>query len=103
MGCSVQAESLMRDIRADLRDRAQSVTDQITAEDARFKNLVSELRAEQNSTLEHLRAQLRLANRLLQFTIWHDNVRADLATRIAVAEAAENLIRQTLGAASGSF
>ena len=72
---------------------------QITAEDARFKNLVSELRAEQDSTLEHLRAQLRLANRLLQFTIWHDNVRADLATRIAVAEAAENLIRQTLGTA----
>jgi hypothetical protein len=90
----------MRDIRADLQDRARSVAQQISAEDARFESLVSKLRAEQDSKLEHLRAQLRLANKLLEFTVWHDKVRADLATRIAVAAAAENLIKKSFGTAS---
>jgi hypothetical protein len=56
--------------------------------------LVSRLKAEQDSKLEHLRAQLRLANKLLQFTVWQDQVRAELATRIAAAEAAENLVKK---------
>ena len=90
----------MRDIRADLQDRARSVAQQISAEDARFESLVSKLRAEQDSKLEHLRAQLRLANKLLEFTVWQDKVRADLASRIAVAEAAENLIKSVGTAAS---
>jgi len=90
----------MRDIRADLQDRAHSVAQQISAEDARFENLVSQVRAEQDSKLEHLRAQLRLANKLLEFTVWQDKVRADLASRIAVAEAAENLIKSVGTAAS---
>ena len=90
----------MRDIRADLQDRAHSVAQQISAEDARFENLVSQVRAEQDSKLEHLSAQLRLANKLLEFTVWQDKVRADLASRIAVAEAAENLIKSVGTAAS---
>ena len=89
----------MRDIRADLRDRAHSVAQQISAEDACFENLVSQLRAEQDSKLEHLRAQLRLANKLLEFTVWQGKVRAELAARIAVAEAAENLIKKSFGTA----
>ena len=92
----------MRDIRADLQDRAHSVAQQISAEDARFENLVSQVRAEQDSKLEHLRAQLRLANKLLEFTVWQDKVRADLASRIAVAEAAENLIKKSVGTAASS-
>ena len=90
----------MRDICADLRDRAHSVAQQISAEDARFESLVSQLQIEQDSKLEHLRAQLRLANKLLEFTVWHDTVRAELATRIAVAEAAENLIKKPFGTAA---
>ena len=86
----------MRDIRADLQDRARSVAHQISAEDACFESLMSRLRAEQDSKLEHLRAQLRLANKLLEFTAWHDNLRADLAARIAVAEVAEISIRKSL-------
>ena len=84
----------MRDIRVDLRDRANSVAQQIGVESLRFESLVSQLKAEQDSKLEHLRAQLRLANKLLEFTVWQDKVRADLATRIAVAEAAENLVKK---------
>jgi len=84
----------MQDIRADLRDRAHSVAQQISAENARFESVVSRLKAEQDSKLEHLRAQLRLANKLLQFTVWQDQVRAELATRIAAAEAAENLVKK---------
>ena len=90
----------MRDIRADLRDRAQSVAQQISAEDARFESLVSQLQIEQDTKLEHLRAQLRLANKLLEFTTWHDRVRAQLLARIAVAEAAENFIKKSFGTAA---
>ena len=90
----------MRDICADLRDRAHSVAQQISAEDARFESVVSQLKTEQDSKLEHLRAQLRLANKLLEFTAWHDRVRAELAARIAAAEAAENLIKTSFGKAA---
>ena len=90
----------MRDICADLRDRAHSVAQQISAEDTRFESVVSQLKTEQDSKLEHLRAQLRLANKLLEFTAWHDRVRAELAARIAAAEAAENLIKTSFGKAA---
>lgn len=90
----------MRDILADLQDRARSVAEQIGAENVRFENLVSQLRAEQYGQLEHLRAQLRLANKLLEFTAWHDRLRAELTTRIAVAETAENLIKNSFGTAA---
>jgi hypothetical protein len=90
----------MRDIRADLRNRADLVEQQISAENARFESLLSQLKAEQDSKLEHLRAQLRLAHKLLGFTVWQDKVRAELATRIAVAAEAENLIKKSVGTAS---
>ena len=51
---------------------------QISAEDARFESLVSQLKIEQDSKLEHRGARLRLANKLLEFTAWHDRVRAQL-------------------------
>jgi hypothetical protein len=82
----------MRDIRIDLQDRADSVAQQICAENARFANLVSQFESEQNSKLGHLRAQLHLANKLIEFTVWHDNLRAELRTRIGVAAAVENII-----------
>lgn len=90
----------MRDICADLQDRARSVAQQISAENARFENLVSQLKAEQDSRLQHLRAQLRLANKLLEFTVWQANLRTQLAKRIAVAEAAESLIKKSIDAAA---
>jgi hypothetical protein len=89
----------MRDIRADLRARAHLVEQQISAENTRFESLASQLKAEQDSRLEHLRVQLRLAQKLLGFMVWQDKVRAELATRIAVAEAAENLIKKSIGTA----
>jgi hypothetical protein len=90
----------MRDIHADLRDRAHSVARQISAENARFESLVSQLKAEQENRLEYLRAQLRLANKLLEFTVWQANLRAELAARISVAEAAENLIKRSFSTAA---
>jgi hypothetical protein len=89
----------MLDIRADLRARAHLVGQQISAENTRFESLVSQLKAEQDSRLEHLRAQLRLAQKLLGFMVWQDKVRAELTTRIAVAEATENLIKKSFGTA----
>jgi hypothetical protein len=85
----------MRDILTDLRDRARSVAQQISAENARYERLVSQLQYEQDNQLAHLRAQLRLAHKLLEFTAWHDRLRTELVTRIAVAEEAENLIKQS--------
>ena len=84
----------MRDIRCDLQDRVHSVVQQISAENAGFERLVSQLKAHQERELQPLKAQLRLANKLLDFTVWHDRLRADLSARIAVAEAVENLIKQ---------
>jgi hypothetical protein len=43
-----------------------------------------------------LQAQLRLAQKLLEFAAWHERVRADLAARIAVAEVAESSIRKSI-------
>ena len=59
----------MRDIRADLRARAWLVDQQINAENTRFESLVSQLKAEQDSRLEHLKAQLHFARKLLGFVV----------------------------------
>lgn len=91
----------MRDIRDDLRDRAHSVDRQIFAEIVRFDALVSRLKVEQASKLDHLRAQLRLANKLVEFTIWQDTVRTELATRLAAAEAADDAVRESSARFSG--
>jgi hypothetical protein len=50
-----------------------------------------------------LRAQLRLANKLIEFTLWHDNLRVDLTARISAAEAVENIIEKSSGSAPNAF
>ena len=87
----------MRDIRGDLQDRAALFEQQISIENSRFERVVWQLKTEHDNQLEHLRAQLRLANKLLEFTDWHHNLCATLAARIAVAEAAETSIRELQG------
>ena len=89
----------MRDIRTDLQDRADFVAQQIGAENARFASLISQIESEQNSKLTHLRAQLRLANKLIEFMLWHDNLRVELAARISAAETVENIIKKSSGSA----
>ena len=69
---------------------------QISDENAQFERAILQLKTRLDRNLQHLRAQLRLANKLLEFTAWHDNLRADLAARIAVAEVAEISIRKSL-------
>ena len=76
----------MRDIRTNLQDRADSVAHQIGAENARFASLVSQIESEQNSKLTHLRAQLRLATKLIEFMLWQKNLRVELEARISAAE-----------------
>ena len=79
----------MHDISSDLKGRAERLKAEIGAENARFEHLLQQLRAKQEVSLQPLRAQLRLAHKLLEFTA--------LAARIAAAEAAENFIRKSLG------
>ena len=83
----------MRDIRDDLQGRAERLKQEINSENARYEGLLRDLTTKRDSSLEHLKAQRRLANKLLEFTAWQDRLRAELAARIAVAEAAEGLIR----------
>jgi hypothetical protein len=90
------SESLMRDIRGDLQERVRSVAQQVNAENASFDRLISQIKASHESELEHLKAQLRLANKLIDFTVWHERLCAQLSARVAVAEAAENLIKLSL-------
>jgi len=78
-----------------LQDRADSVAHQISAENARFGSLVSQIESEQNSKLTHLRAQLKL----IEFALWHDNLRVELAARISAAETVENIIKKSDGSA----
>lgn len=101
-GGEFMAGASMRDIRGDLQDRAARVRQEIRAEQARFENLLLHVKTRRDMSLAQLRAQLHLANKLLEFTAWHDKVRASLAARIAVAEAAENLIRKSFEAAEGN-
>ncbi|HEX5930879.1 MAG TPA: hypothetical protein VFY74_03865 [Methyloceanibacter sp.] len=88
----------MRDILADLRDRARFLEQEIHAENARFDQQVSGLTAERDGAIQHMRAQLLLANKLIEFTAWHHKVRTVLAAHIAVAEIAENSIARSLQA-----
>jgi hypothetical protein len=91
----------MRDILGDLRDRAELLERQIGAENAWFEKSIASLAMQRDSGLQHLRAQLRLVNKLLEFTAWQRHVHAALAARIAVAEAAEASIRKSIGAVAG--
>jgi hypothetical protein len=86
----------MRDIRGDLQDRANMFEQQIGIENVRFERLILQLRTEHDNKLELLRAQLRLANKLLEFTDWQHDLCATLAARIAVAEVAEISISKPL-------
>lgn len=88
----------MRDILVDLRDRAHFLEQELHAENTRFHQMVSQLKAERDSALEHLEAQLLLANKLIEFTAWHHKVRTVLAAHIAVAEVAEDSIARSLQA-----
>jgi len=90
----------MRDISGDLQGRADRLNEQISAENARFESLVLQLKTKREGSLEPLRAQLRLAHKLLEFTAWHHNVRAELTARIAAAEAAEIVLTSGAGQAA---
>ena len=58
----------MRDIRCDLQARANLLEQQISDENAQFERAILQLKTKLDSNLQHLRAQLRLANKLLEFT-----------------------------------
>ena len=86
----------MGDLRAELQDRAKLIAERISAENSRFESLIFQLRAEQAGRLDHLRAQSRLANKLVEFAAWEQRVRAALAAHIAAAEVAEHTIASSL-------
>ena len=91
----------MRDICADLKERVRTVAQEMSAENARFESVVAQLKQELGNRQEHLRAQLRLANKVIEFIDWQARLRAELGMRIAVAEMAETFIRNR-SAKSGS-
>jgi hypothetical protein len=60
----------MRDIRGDLQERVNMVKQQIKAEHAHFEALTAQLKKEQESRIEELKAQLQAVNRLFELTTW---------------------------------
>lgn len=89
-------EKSLRDIRGDLRDRANVVEQQISAENIRFEQLILHLKAEQDRRVEHLSAHLQVVNKLLGFAAWQHNIRTALVGAIKVAEVAEAAITRPL-------
>ena len=79
----------MRDLRGDLQDRADMVEQQINAEHAQLQTLIAQLKMEQDSRLEDLKAKLQAVNRLIEVAAWQHNVRAAVALAAAVAAAVE--------------
>ena len=69
----------MRDLRGDLQERSNLFEQQINAEHAQFDNLIEQLKREQDSRLEDLKAQLQAVNRLIEVAAWQHNVRAAVA------------------------
>jgi hypothetical protein len=51
------------------------VEQRIRVEDAQFEQLIVQLKTEHDTKLEHLRAQLRVVNRLLEILTWQHNAR----------------------------
>jgi hypothetical protein len=91
-------EDAMRDIRSDLQERADTVRRRIEAENARFANLLSQLKAEHQARVGDLHAQLQAVNKLISFTAWRQDVRTALLVAIAGAATAELSVRNSLGA-----
>ena len=87
----------MRDIRGDLQTELTWLSSRSALRTLEFEQLIQRLKTEQANKLEQLRAQLRLANKLLEFMGWHHNVCATLTTRIAAAEEAETAMWKSLG------
>jgi len=54
----------MRDIRGDLQDRASLLEEQITAHEAQFEKLVTQIRAEHEARLKDLRAEFDVVTKL---------------------------------------
>jgi hypothetical protein len=79
----------MRDIRGDLQDRANLLKQQINAVQAQFENLIVQLKREEGSRVEDLKAEFKAVNRLIEVAAWHRNVRAAAVAAVAAAAAAE--------------
>jgi hypothetical protein len=56
----------MRDIRGDLQERANLLEQQINAAQAEFEKLIEQLKREQNSRLDDLKAELEAVNRVME-------------------------------------
>ena len=79
----------MLDIRGELRERVYMVQHLINVEHAQFEQMLLQLKTEQDTRLEALKAQLRAVNKLIDVAAWQYNVRTALTFSIAVATAAE--------------
>jgi hypothetical protein len=54
----------MRDIRGDLKERANLLEQQLNAEQAQFEKLIEQLTREHESRVEELKAELEAVNRV---------------------------------------
>jgi hypothetical protein len=85
----------MRDIRGDLQERASMVEREIKVERARLEMLLTQLKREQDSRLEHLRAQLWAMNRLVEVATLQHKLRTAVSLAAAAIESISKEAAQT--------
>jgi hypothetical protein len=88
-------EDAMRDLRSELQERAAMARQRIAAEEAHFESLLRQLKAERDTQLQALRAELQAVNKLINFNAWRHDVRTALLMAIAGAATAELSVRKS--------
>lgn len=93
-GAAGSENKAVRDLRADLEDRAGWIQQRIAAQQAEFEMLVARLKAEQKNRIEGLKPQLQAVTALLRFATLHHDARMALTRAIALAATAEIAARK---------
>ena len=65
--------SVMRDIRADLEERANIIQGQVNAAHAHFEKVMQQLQAERDAKIAELTETLSMINKLMQFESWRQS------------------------------
>lgn len=85
----------MRDIRAELSERARLLQREIDAAQAHYDRLVAEAKQERDRKVAHLRAQIQALHRIEAMAEWHQSLKQGYAAAIAVLSAATDANQNT--------
>jgi hypothetical protein len=78
----------MQDISGDLQERAKLLRQRMRAEQARFQNVIEQLKKDRDRHVEGLKAELGAVDRLAKLITEQQNLRTALTATLAVLDAA---------------